>query len=112
MLLATSSARASKIPIPHSSLSPVTRHTMAKDPWARSAGCVGRSPTRSLCGQARDGIDPDAIPRLFERTNDKSQPGIGLPPARQLAEAHLGSLGLVTHQPPVLRLRGPGPDAG
>jgi signal transduction histidine kinase len=58
-----------------------------------------------------DGIDPDAAPRLFERDDHPGGHGIGLPLARQLAEADLGSLELLTHRPPVFRLRLPAPDA-
>jgi signal transduction histidine kinase len=56
------------------------------------------------------GIDPDAVPQLFERRNGGKPHGIGLPLARQLAESDLGSLDLVTHRPPVLRLRLPAMD--
>jgi signal transduction histidine kinase len=54
------------------------------------------------------GIDPDAAPHLFDRP-DQAEHGIGLPLARQLARADLGSLDLVTHRPPVFRLRLPAP---
>ena len=56
------------------------------------------------------GIDPDAAARLFERSNQRRNHGIGLPLARQLAEADLGTLELLTHHPPVFRLRLPAPD--
>lgn len=57
------------------------------------------------------GVDADAAQRLFERSNRKNGHGIGLPLARQLAQADLGSLELVIPQPPVFRLRLPGPEA-
>lgn len=56
------------------------------------------------------GIDPARVPGLFERGNDRKGHGIGLPLARQLARADLGSLDLVTYRPPVFRLRLPAPD--
>jgi signal transduction histidine kinase len=56
-----------------------------------------------------DGIAPATTPRLFERSNRRSDHGIGLPLARQLAQADLGSLDLVTPKPPVFRLRLPPP---
>jgi signal transduction histidine kinase len=56
------------------------------------------------------GIDTDAAARLFERSNQRRDHGIGLPLARQLAEADLGTLELLTHHPPVFRLRLPAPD--
>jgi signal transduction histidine kinase len=57
-----------------------------------------------------DGIDPDVAPRLFERADHRQRHGIGLPLARQLAQADRGSLDLLTHRPPVFRLRLPVPD--
>jgi signal transduction histidine kinase len=56
------------------------------------------------------GVDADAAPRLFERATSKNGHGIGLPLARQLAHADLGSLDLVIPRPPVFRLRLPGPE--
>jgi signal transduction histidine kinase len=56
------------------------------------------------------GIDPDAAARIFERNNQRRGHGIGLPLARQLAEADLGTLELLTHRPPVFRLRLPALD--
>jgi signal transduction histidine kinase len=56
------------------------------------------------------GVDADVAQRLFERSNQKNGHGIGLPLARQLAQADLGSLELVIPQPPVFRLRLPGPE--
>jgi signal transduction histidine kinase len=58
-----------------------------------------------------DGIDPDRAPRLFERSSHGQRHGIGLPLARQLAQADRGALDLLTHRPPVFRLRLPAPDA-
>ena len=58
-----------------------------------------------------EGVDADAAPRLFERSNRKNGHGIGLPLARQLAQADMGSLDLVIPQPPVFRLRLPAPEA-
>jgi signal transduction histidine kinase len=58
-----------------------------------------------------DGIGPALAPRLFERTDHRERHGIGLPLARQLAQADMGSLELLTRRPPVLRLRLPAPDA-
>jgi signal transduction histidine kinase len=57
-----------------------------------------------------DGIEPGAAPQLFERGNDRKGHGIGLPLARQFAQADLGSLDLLTYRPPVFRLLLPGPD--
>ena len=58
-----------------------------------------------------EGVDADAALRLFERSNHENGHGIGLPLARQLAQADLGALELVIPQPPVFRLRLPGPEA-
>ena len=58
-----------------------------------------------------DGIDPDRAPGLFERSSHGRGHGIGLPLARQLAQADRGALDLLTHRPPVFRLRLPAPDA-
>lgn len=58
-----------------------------------------------------EGVDADAAGRLFERANRKDGHGIGLPLARQLAQADRGSLELVIPQPPVFRLQLPGPEA-
>ena len=55
-----------------------------------------------------DGIEPAAARGLFERPMD-GEHGIGLPLARQLAQADGGSLDLVTLRPPVFRLRLPAP---
>jgi signal transduction histidine kinase len=57
-----------------------------------------------------DGIEPAIAPQLFERGDDEEGHGIGLPLARQLAQADLGSLELLTYRPPVFRLLLPGPD--
>jgi signal transduction histidine kinase len=56
------------------------------------------------------GISPDAAPHVFERTDHAHGHGIGLPLARQLAQADQGSLELLTHRPPVFRLRLPTPE--
>jgi signal transduction histidine kinase len=58
-----------------------------------------------------EGIDASRAARLFQRSNHRRGRGIGLPLARQLAQADLGSLELLTHRPPVFRLRLPAPDA-
>ena len=56
------------------------------------------------------GVDADAARRLFERSDRRDGHGIGLPLARQLARADLGSLELVIPRPPVFRLGLPGPE--
>lgn len=57
-----------------------------------------------------EGVTTDAAGRLFERSDRKDGHGIGLPLARQLAQADRGSLDLVIPRPPVFRLSLPGPE--
>lgn len=57
-----------------------------------------------------EGVTTDAAGRLFERSDRKNGHGIGLPLARQLAQADRGSLDLVIPRPPVFRLSLPGPE--